>query len=101
MRKQSLVILLTVSILVVSAAIAWAQLGKNEPNVKSHSSITDGRYQLFQGQYTTVRDMPDLLPNVKTIGVFKIDTRTGRVWLYRAGETREGVLYSKWDATGN
>jgi len=94
--KRLLVLLVALSV-VICVAVVWAQVAKDGPGIKSPSSTSGGRYQLFQGQYTVnAAGTP-----FKEIGVFKINTETGQVWVYQEGRTKSGEFYKKWEAVGN
>ena len=92
MRKKSFVVLLAASIVVICAAIAWAQAVRYEPSIipSSHSS---GRYQLFQGQYIVKNAAGK---TSREFGVFKINTERGRVWLYSERKNKDGTSFKNW-----
>jgi len=97
MKRQRVIVLLVATMLVICTAVVWAQAAKYEPGIKSPTSDSSGRFQLFQGQYiVNTAGTP-----YKDFGVFKIDTETGRVWLYQDGQTKSGQTYRKWEAVEN
>lgn len=55
-------------------------------------STSGGRYQLFQGSFTNAVENA----SVPGTEVFKIDTETGRSWIFISGLTTDKKLISAW-----
>ncbi len=56
-----------------------------------------GRYQLFQGTYNFENHATDHVG--KEVGIFLLDTSTGKVKSYSIGMTKDGKLFSRWFST--
>jgi hypothetical protein len=94
MRSQ---MLLVVCIVAVFALFSKGAIGASQPSDPrmnlGQSTSGSGRYQLFQGQFSiSSKGVPFTDTNV-----FKIDTVTGRVWVYREGQAQNGSFYVKWE----
>ena len=83
-------------IAMVVLAVAY-QIWAKQVNPKQLSETAprevSGRYILFQGHYTiNAKGKP-----IKEDGVFKLDTDTGKVWIYREGLTEDDNIYQRWE----
>ena len=92
---KSRVMIPTVIAMVVLAVAYQICAQQVNPKQSSETAPRDaaGRYQLFQGHYTVnVRGTP-----FKEDAVFKLDTDTGKVWIYREGQTKDDNIFQRWD----
>ena len=71
----------------------WAQQVNTKQLPGTASREAAGRYQLFQGNYTVI----SMGTAIKMDAVFKLDSDTGKAWLYREGLTQDGKLYQRWE----
>ena len=91
------------SIILICIAAAtgssWHLLAQeNEAKPTTSLPLTQvGRFQLFQGTFTSIDGKDDR--TYKDSGIFMIDTLTGNVKAYRSGLTKEGKLYEGWNLT--
>jgi hypothetical protein len=53
---------------------------------------TNGRYMLMQGKYLA----NTIAERYENQSIFKIDTQTGKVWLYREEQYQDKAIISKW-----
>ena len=95
MRK--LFVLVFATILITVAQTAWTQTSKQLDSSATVSPNGGIRYELFQGEYTISNEGTAFKAN----GVFKIDTATGRTWIYTEGKMREGKFYKEWVPINN
>lgn len=90
---KSRVFLLVMVIVVLAAGTVWADIvgGKVVPDAD------DGRYQLFQGSYTSI----DLKRQQTATfsGIFLIDTRSGKVRRYLNKIDEQGRYIETWVPT--
>lgn len=82
----------------VSIAIAAALIGavlalSVRPFVTAQQSHS-GRYQLVTGKYRVLSVTGSLLEDE---GMFRVDTETGAIWIYKAGTSKEGAPFRNWD----
>jgi hypothetical protein len=55
-----------------------------------------GSFQILAGRYT-VAGISAGGPDVDMNGIFRIDTRTGKTWIYMTGtDNRSGTTYDGW-----
>ena len=79
--------------LAVIAIVSILSLKGQEPQA---SGGQVGRFQLVQGHFVSVSDGHP----IDDKGCFKIDTATGKTWIFRYGQ-REGKAYSGWQQIGD
>ncbi|MBI3365095.1 MAG: hypothetical protein HY033_09335 [Ignavibacteriae bacterium] len=91
MKKAIIVSAVAGMLFFTGGLILFAQSWKDTR--QTQNSLSAGRYQLFQGVYS-ISLKPE---SVKEEGVFKIDTQTGSVWVYLAGQDSNGTSYSEWN----
>jgi hypothetical protein len=60
-----------------------------------------GRYQLFQATYRSFGYVAGKFSSGEEIGLFKIDTDTGKTWIYVDGSNKDGEIIQKWVPVSN
>ena len=79
-----------VAVILAAALVITAHASSQERAIPG--STGSQRYLLFQGSFLT----GDQKGTVDIRGVFKIDTQTGRTWLYGSGTGADGKLMHGW-----
>ena len=87
--KKSTISLLIAVVLLVIITVAYSQ--SSQGNNTSYRTSYSGRFQLFGGDYVTINEEQ----KINQSAVFKIDTITGRTWIYNAGLSN-GQSFEKW-----
>jgi hypothetical protein len=65
----------------------------------SGMGFTDGKYRLFSGEYEIVIPTGNKIGvdgRTNAVSVFRIDTQTGKTWVYRNEQDRRGPQFYKW-----
>ncbi|HEX4137943.1 MAG TPA: hypothetical protein VHY84_25265 [Bryobacteraceae bacterium] len=84
----------TKMVLLITAAAILGAIGNAQTN-RSASTAQSGRYQLFSGEVFMGGPKP-----VEQKVVLRIDTTTGDVDQWLAGQDREGKAVDQWFRTG-
>ncbi len=90
MRRRLQVLALAIAALV---SVALSAAGQAEKYSASAAPGFYGRFQLFQGRHT----VNSAGQPFEETAVFRIDTQTGKTWVYREGRTKEEKFYSRWE----
>jgi len=91
MNKAVVILLVVCVVVALFAAITVAQ---QERATVSPQPWMVGRYQLFQGTFKVEGDGDT--PSFVETGIFKIDTQTGKTWLYRDRVSQRGRRTPTW-----
>jgi hypothetical protein len=86
--KRTTVISLFAALTLVGASILYAQT----PHTTSGPV---GAFQLLAGRYT-VGGIIGPEAETEQTAIFRIDTRTGKTWVYMTGKDKSGKFYQGW-----
>lgn len=92
--KKTIIIFLAAVMVCVTGVLAFSDVKRSNTTADQPTEI--GRFVLFQGNYVVASGEQ----RWNELGVFKIDTITGKTWKYCAGMS-DGKLYEKWLLTSN
>jgi len=93
MKSRVMIPIVIAMVVLAVAHHVWAQQANPKQLSETAPCEAAGRYQLFQGHYTVNAKGTAF----KEDAVFKLDTDTGKVWIYREGQTKEGNIFQRWD----
>ena len=91
--RSKVYLLVVMAIIVLTGSTVWADVAGE----KSGPDADSGRYQLFQGSYTSI-DLKRQQTSTHT-GIFLIDTRTGKVRRYLNKIDEQGKYIETWVST--
>ena len=90
--------------LLIVALVALATTGgvADEPTRASSGTRTPcGKYQLFQATFRSGGYVDGKFSSGEEVGLFKIDTDTGKTWIYVDAVNKDGELIQKWTPVSN
>jgi len=87
--KKTIIIFLAAVMVCLTGVLAFSDVKRSNTTADQPTEI--GRFVLFQGNYVVVSEGQ----HWNQLGVFKIDTITGKTWKYASGMS-DGKLYDKW-----
>lgn len=91
--RSKVCLLVVMAIIVLTCSVVYADMAGG----KSTADADDGRYQLFQGSYTSI-DLKRQQTSTHT-GIFLIDTRSGKVKRYLNKIDEQGRYIETWVPT--
>jgi hypothetical protein len=92
MKSRAIIVTVIGVFMFLFAWHAWAQqVSPNQLPVTASQEPT-GRYQLFQGHYQARGTQ------FQEDAVFKLDSSTGKAWIYREGLTGKGEFCHWWES---
>jgi hypothetical protein len=90
--------------MMIVALVALATTGgvADEPTRAPSMARTQcGRYQLLHATFRSGGYVDGKFSSGEEVGLFKIDTDTGKTWIYFDGVNKDGELIQKWTPITN
>jgi len=94
-------IALRVLIVAVVTLATTSGVADEQTRTPSGARTPCGRYQLFQATFVSGGYVDGEFSSSEEVGLFRIDTDTGKTWVYVHGLSKERELIQKWAPVSN